>query len=104
MGGTFSIELKKIQDFQSMFFWILILYSRLSTIDKTDVKDVSACVYPHKKCSVDMSKSNIFQKWFWIPIDSPFGMALFNRGADSGAKKSTRKPNFGTFGPIMIYI
>ena len=28
-----------------------------------------------------------------------FGMALFNGGADSGAKESNRKPNFGTFGP-----
>ena len=35
--------------------------------------------------------------------NGPFGMAFFNGGADSGAKKSTRKPNFGTFGPI-IYI
>ena len=34
----------------------------------------------------------------------PFGMALFKGAADRGAKKSTRKPNFGTFGPIRIYI
>ena len=27
----------------------------------------------------------------------------FNGGADSGTKKLTRKPNFGTFGPIIIY-
>ena len=39
-----------------------------------------------------------------LPIlESPFGMAVLNGGADSGAK-STRKPNFGTFGPIIIYI
>ena len=37
------------------------------------------------------------------PIDSPFGKVVLNGGADSGAK-STRKPNFGTFGPIIIII
>ena len=40
-------------------------------------------------------------KAFW---GGPFGMALFNGATDRGAKKSTRKPNFGTFGPIIIYI
>ena len=31
-------------------------------------------------------------------------MALSNGAQDRGAKKSTRKPNFGTFGPIIIII
>ena len=38
------------------------------------------------------------------PIDSPFGMVVLNGGAAPHAKKSTQKPNFGTFGKITIYI
>ena len=33
-----------------------------------------------------------------------FGMALLNGAHDCGAKESTRKPNFGTVGPIIIII
>ena len=32
------------------------------------------------------------------------GVALLNGAQHRGCKKSTRKPNFGTFGPIIIYI
>ena len=34
----------------------------------------------------------------------PFGIALFNGAQGRGGKDSTRKPNFGTCGPIIIYL
>ena len=55
-------------------------------------------VYPKTEsfASPDQKKTNIRNRIY-------NGMVVLNGVADPGAK-STRKPNFGTFGPIIIYI